>query len=109
MGSEVEYAERKMEGEGELSDMRNANMLTPEHRAKGQKRVRKVLQVWRATERRHPEWYANDGELAQKMLRTRVLCSGPCCGNPRKWWGKRTIQELKSDAEMRHQLALVGE
>ncbi|MDP3182180.1 MAG: hypothetical protein Q8M54_05105 [Desulfobaccales bacterium] len=22
--------------------------------------------------------------------------SGPCCGNPRKWWGELTVQELRA-------------
>ncbi len=26
----------------------------------------------------------------------RKPCSGPCCGNPRKWFGKVTVQELKA-------------
>jgi hypothetical protein len=29
------------------------------------------------------------------MARTRKPCSGPCCGNPRKWWGERTVQERR--------------
>lgn len=24
------------------------------------------------------------------------MCSGPCCGNPRKWFGEKTIQERKA-------------
>lgn len=25
-------------------------------------------------------------------------CSGPCCGNPRKWWGELTMQERRSES-----------
>ena len=28
--------------------------------------------------------------------KVRKPCSGPCCGNPRKWFGELTIQELKA-------------
>ena len=24
-------------------------------------------------------------------------CSGPCCGNPRKWWNDKTRQEKRAD------------
>jgi len=25
------------------------------------------------------------------------FCSGPCCGNPRKWFGEATIQEQRNE------------
>jgi hypothetical protein len=25
------------------------------------------------------------------------FCSGPCCGNPRKWFGEVTVQERRED------------
>jgi hypothetical protein len=28
--------------------------------------------------------------------KVRKPCSGPCCGNPRKWFGELTIQELRA-------------
>lgn len=28
--------------------------------------------------------------------KVRKPCSGPCCGNPRKWFGELTVQELKA-------------
>jgi hypothetical protein len=28
--------------------------------------------------------------------KVRKPCSGSCCGNPRKWFGELTIQELKA-------------
>jgi hypothetical protein len=28
-------------------------------------------------------------------------CSCPMCGNPRKWFQEKTIQELKSDLDLR--------
>ena len=31
-------------------------------------------------------------------------CSAHCCGNPRKWFGQRTIQELKADIKTREQI-----
>jgi hypothetical protein len=32
------------------------------------------------------------------VLSTPKLCSQPCCGNPRKWFGERTRQETAEDA-----------
>lgn len=29
------------------------------------------------------------------LLNTPHLCSGLCCGNPRRWLGERTVQELR--------------
>ena len=79
-------------------------MLTGWRRHHGEKRAQKVLEVWRGTERRHPEWYANDSQLAQALLRTRVLCSQACCGNPRKWFGEITRQERKANEEAKCQI-----
>ena len=25
------------------------------------------------------------------------FCSGPCCGNPRKWFGEETVQERRHE------------
>lgn len=30
-----------------------------------------------------------------RYRKVRKFCSGYCCGNPRKWFGRRTRQELK--------------
>jgi hypothetical protein len=30
---------------------------------------------------------------------TPKTCSGPCCGNPRKWWGEKTIQERRIEQD----------
>jgi len=35
-----------------------------------------------------PEWY--------RLRHQRALCSCEMCGNPRKYWGEVTYQELKS-------------
>lgn len=39
-----------------------------------------------------------------RYRKTQVFCSGPCCGNPRKWFGERTIQEQKADINMKQQM-----
>jgi len=36
--------------------------------------------------------------------KTKVPCSWFCCGNPRKWTGKQTLQETKSDMSFAEQL-----
>lgn len=30
-----------------------------------------------------------------KVLQTPTLCSGPCCGNPRRWFGQPTVAERR--------------
>ena len=80
--------------------------MVPWRREKGLNKARKVLRVWRGGSwaMLNGDWYADDGEIAQRLLRTRVPCSGSCCGNPRRWFGKRTRQELIADIEMQEQL-----
>jgi len=34
-----------------------------------------------------------------KSLHTPTNCSGPCCGNPRKWFNEKSIQERKVEQE----------
>jgi hypothetical protein len=29
------------------------------------------------------------------------FCSGPCCGNPRKWFGEVTVQEKRNEQDER--------
>jgi hypothetical protein len=72
-------------------------------REEGLKKARRVLRAWRAY------WddvdpYREDGEIARRLLHTRVPCSGPCCGNPRRWWRETTIQERKADEEFEAEL-----
>jgi len=46
---------------------------------------------------RRPETYSPSVEVILGTYRkTQKLCSGYCCGNPRKWFGKLTIQERKN-------------
>lgn len=48
-----------------------------------------------------PEWKAGQEGFYSK---TRVPCSGFCCGNPRKHFNEKTIQELKSEEDFENQL-----
>jgi hypothetical protein len=36
--------------------------------------------------------------------KTKVPCSCPMCGNPRKYFGEKTVQEKKSDEDFKQQL-----
>lgn len=76
--------------------------MNPNRRQAGINKVRRVMRVWRAGWG-DPETCADDGLTAQIMLRTRVRCSGPCCGNPRRHYGQRTRQELRADDMQRVQ------
>lgn len=44
--------------------------------------------------------FLNKEEFVKRVRKTAVTphaCSSHCCGNPRKWFGERTRQELKAD------------
>lgn len=34
-------------------------------------------------------------QLANKMFSNRKQCAKACCGNPRRWFNSKTIQELR--------------
>lgn len=36
--------------------------------------------------------------------KTKVFCSGPCCGNPRKHFNEKTRQEKRADESFEQQL-----
>ena len=38
-----------------------------------------------------------DGRWLGLHAATPKLCSGYCCGNQRKWFGEKTVQERKAD------------
>lgn len=37
-----------------------------------------------------------DAARIGKVAHTRVTCSGPCCGNPRRHYGEMTMQERRA-------------
>lgn len=47
-----------------------------------------ITQVWG---RSLDEW--SDPHYLEKWVDNMAHCSRPCCGNPRKWYGRRTRQE----------------
>lgn len=56
---------------------------------------------------------STDGPLAPRqqglLLHTAALCSCPACGSPRKWFGERTVQELRQADVQKAGLALLFE
>lgn len=76
--------------------------MRPNRREQGLKKVRRVLRIWRA----HRDY--QDTELYQglehRMSATRVPCSCPHCGNPRRHFGEKTRQERRADEAMAAQL-----
>ena len=57
-------------------------------------RAWRLHQKERIKRKRRNYW---DGRIG-KYWETPAACSGPCCGNPRKWFGQRTVQERRADA-----------
>ena len=41
------------------------------------------------------------GKRPERYADNLTVCSGPCCGNPRKWHGLKTMQELRFDEKAR--------
>jgi len=76
----------------------------------GRKRARRVLLAWRMRSYRRVddrEFYAVGGPMERWLLRNRKVCSRACCGNPRRWYGHRTVAEMRQDDEFKAQLAEV--
>lgn len=40
--------------------------------------------------------HRQDVEDCKKLANHLAVCSGPCCGNPRRWFGELTMQERRS-------------
>ncbi len=82
--------------------------MRPARREQGIKKVRRIMSVWRqGWGHMHAEFYTDDGYLARRMLHTRCLCSGPCCGNERRHFGLITRQERVADVQMQEWIAEV--
>lgn len=45
-----------------------------------------------------------DKEMLSRLADNLKPCSCYVCGNPRKWWGEVTFQELKEEERWRQQL-----
>lgn len=73
-------------------------------------RLKRARQVAQKQWRREQRWFTPNNlsrpeEVFKGIYRkTRVFCSGPCCGNPRRHFGEKTIQEKKADIDMKQQL-----
>lgn len=75
-----------------------------QRRREGIKRAERVLSVWRQY-LTPKDWLDKDGRIAHLMAKTRKPCSCPMCGNPRRHYGEKTIQEKKADIFYQEQLA----
>ena len=49
----------------------------------------------------HPYWRS---ECEGALSSTRAACSGACCGNPRKHFNEKTIQERKAEEDFEDQM-----
>ena len=77
-----------------------------QRRQEGIKRARRVLRVWRGSWGIRPdarEYLKDGGDCEHHLIHTRVPCSCMMCGNPRRNFGERTLQERKADYEYREE------
>jgi hypothetical protein len=65
---------------------------------KRERRIRDALRLWARTRRIYASCDNCDwlDEIACRLFNNRTPCSGPCCGNPRRWFGELTVQELRA-------------
>ena len=47
----------------------------------------------------HPEWLTD--RVVGIESKSPHLCSGMCCGNPRKWFGMKSVQERRQNEAFR--------
>lgn len=45
-------------------------------------------------------YHYNDPKQAIKLANHLAACSCQGCGNPRKWWKQKTLQEIRADSQM---------
>ena len=66
-------------------------------RQQGLNKARRLLRIYRARFPRNRDLYVPGSEAEHQWLKTRVPCSCPMCGNPRRYRDQRTLQEIVSD------------
>lgn len=75
-------------------------------------RLKRARQIAQKQWRRETQWWGlSENHLIRpkevfvgRYRKTQVFYSGPCWGNPRKWFGEKTVQEKKADINMKQQL-----
>jgi hypothetical protein len=79
--------------------------MRPQRREKGITKAKKVLKIWDAYsfQENYMEGFENKTRH-MTMISTRKRCSCYMCGNPRKFWNEKTMQEKKADISFREQL-----
>jgi len=69
-----------------------------QRRELGIKRARRLLRIYREadTGNRTNGYYDEGGEYEKHLIHTRKPCSCAMCGNPRKYFGEKTRQEIEA-------------
>jgi hypothetical protein len=69
-----------------------------QRRYKGLLKAKRLLRIWRLSElSEFTRFYSDNRQLAKRLLRTRKPCSCSACGNPRRYFGEKTIQERRAE------------
>lgn len=71
-------------------------MHKPNKRAERRHHTERVKQKYYRMERLHPYWRTPDPASAGKFANHGCTCSCWMCGNPRRHFKERTVQELKA-------------
>ena len=89
-------------------------MIQPWRREAGKRKVARILTAWRGQstvqvmQQRYGEDYSLDGRIGHSLFANQTPCSCPMCGNPRKWYRRRSYHERQADEAFAQQIADVG-
>jgi hypothetical protein len=84
--------------------------MNPKRREKGVTKAKKLFKIWDATQYftedfpSYSEGFEQGHAWSKCIVHTRKRCSCCMCGNPRKFWNEKTMQEKKADISFREQL-----
>lgn len=70
-------------------------------RADLERMKRRAVRLYGRYELINPRYWADgvepDVRRHEKLANHMAACSGPCCGNPRRWFGEKTMQERRAE------------
>jgi len=78
-------------------------MSRPQRLYKGRIKARRVLKIQEQCMDEHYDKETYESQL-HLMTHTRKRCSCAMCGNARKWFNEKTMQERKADVSFQSQL-----
>jgi hypothetical protein len=89
----------EVEEEEDVFKIKSKRALRRHHRDRMKNKTRdRIKRNWLLIDREPPD------KVVGIQATTKCLCSGHCCGNPRKHFNRKTTQELKKDLDYKEWL-----